>query len=319
MKVTQSCLTLQPHGLYRPWNSPGQNIGVGSLSLLQGIFPTQGLNLGLPHCRQILYQLSHQGSPSIDINQLNFTFGPTSCWVDKSFLRFPCPFPGCIQALRSSVWESYSLEVSIKIEQKDTGDHPEVASHSHEERLGVRSQSWLGMSCSCRENLNNLSIWFSWDIQRRKGNLGIPQVARVGRVYLPKDHVMHFHPLPPLRTPCIGKNSSLYQAPFCLWMWSFQHALHQAPGRDDGSIHVSFDGPGKCLGGATILVYTLPQSGIGPSICSYSVLYFHTTSASDGPRLCVPGSPLYLCEPFHTQILTWILQRCCVQLLIPFT
>ena len=38
---------------------------LGSLSLLQGIFPTQGLNLGLLHCRRILYQLSHQGSPSI--------------------------------------------------------------------------------------------------------------------------------------------------------------------------------------------------------------------------------------------------------------
>ena len=55
---------LKPCGLYSPWNSPGQNIGVGSWSLLQGIFPTQGLNPGLPHCRQrILYQLSHQGSP----------------------------------------------------------------------------------------------------------------------------------------------------------------------------------------------------------------------------------------------------------------
>ena len=43
-----------------PWNSLGQNTGVGSLSLLQGIFPTQGLNPGLPHCRQILYQLSHK-------------------------------------------------------------------------------------------------------------------------------------------------------------------------------------------------------------------------------------------------------------------
>ena len=46
-----------------PWNSPGQNTGVGRLSLLQGIFPTQGLNAGLHHCRQILYQLSYQGSP----------------------------------------------------------------------------------------------------------------------------------------------------------------------------------------------------------------------------------------------------------------
>ena len=53
------------HGLYSPRNSPGQNTGVGSLSLLQKIFPTQGSNLGLPHCRQILYQLSHRGSPRI--------------------------------------------------------------------------------------------------------------------------------------------------------------------------------------------------------------------------------------------------------------
>ena len=55
--------SLQRHGLHSPWNSPGQNIKVDSLSLLQGIFPTQASNPGFPHCRQILYQLSHQGSP----------------------------------------------------------------------------------------------------------------------------------------------------------------------------------------------------------------------------------------------------------------
>ena len=55
--------SLPPHGLYSPWNSPGQNTGVGSLSLLQEIFPTQGSNSDLPHCRCILYQLSHKGSP----------------------------------------------------------------------------------------------------------------------------------------------------------------------------------------------------------------------------------------------------------------
>ena len=56
--------SLQPHGLYicSPWNSPGENTGVGSLSILQGIFPTQGSNPGLPHCRPILYQLSPTGS-----------------------------------------------------------------------------------------------------------------------------------------------------------------------------------------------------------------------------------------------------------------
>ena len=54
-------ISLRPHGLFCPWNSPGQNTGVGSLSLLQGLFPTQGSNPGLPHCRWIFYQLSHQG------------------------------------------------------------------------------------------------------------------------------------------------------------------------------------------------------------------------------------------------------------------
>ena len=44
-----------------PWSSPGQNTGVSSLSLLQGIFPTQELNSGLLHCRRILYRLSHKG------------------------------------------------------------------------------------------------------------------------------------------------------------------------------------------------------------------------------------------------------------------
>ena len=54
--------SLQPHGPYSSWNSPGQNTGVGSRSLLQGIFPTQGSNPDLPHGRQILYQLSHHGN-----------------------------------------------------------------------------------------------------------------------------------------------------------------------------------------------------------------------------------------------------------------
>ena len=71
--------SLQPHGLYSPWNSQGQNTGGGSLSLLQGIFPTQGSNPGLLHCRCILYHLSHQGSPNIIFGLMNkctvFIFG----------------------------------------------------------------------------------------------------------------------------------------------------------------------------------------------------------------------------------------------------
>ena len=110
--------SLQPHGLYSPWNSPGQNTGVGSLALLQGIFPTQEieprfpalqadslpdepqgkpqntglgslsllqqifltqeLNQGLLLCRQILYQLSYQDSP---------------CWGRGEMLIMPCKIP----------------------------------------------------------------------------------------------------------------------------------------------------------------------------------------------------------------------------------
>ena len=60
-KVAQSCPTLCDS----PWDSPGENTAVGSLSHLQGILPTQGSNPGLPHGRQTLYQLSHKGSPRI--------------------------------------------------------------------------------------------------------------------------------------------------------------------------------------------------------------------------------------------------------------
>ena len=60
--------SLWPQGLYPlrllcPWDPPGKNTGMGSHSLLQGIFPTQGMNLDLLHCRRILYHLSHHGIP----------------------------------------------------------------------------------------------------------------------------------------------------------------------------------------------------------------------------------------------------------------
>ena len=63
--VTQSCPTFCNPMDYSlcAWISPGKNIGMGSLSLLQGFSLTQGSNLGLPHCGQFLYHLSHQGNP----------------------------------------------------------------------------------------------------------------------------------------------------------------------------------------------------------------------------------------------------------------
>ena len=74
--------SLQPDGLHSPWNSPRQNTGVGSLSLLQGIFPTQGSNPGLLHCRWILPQLSHQGSPIMYVIDLQM-FPPKTAHTQR--------------------------------------------------------------------------------------------------------------------------------------------------------------------------------------------------------------------------------------------
>ena len=76
--------SLWPHGLYRtrllrPWDSPGKNTGVGCHCLLQGIFPTQGSNPGLLHCRQTLYPLSHQGSQKLQTAfQSSYTIGQSA-------------------------------------------------------------------------------------------------------------------------------------------------------------------------------------------------------------------------------------------------
>ena len=101
--VMSDCLL--PHGLCSSWNSPGQNTGVGSLYLLQGIFPTQGLNPGLPHYRQILYQLSHKGSPRI------------LEWVSLSFLQgiFPSQESNQIACIAGGFFTNWA-----------TGKRPEI-------------------------------------------------------------------------------------------------------------------------------------------------------------------------------------------------
>ena len=96
---------LWPQGLYNPCqNSPGQNTGVGSLSLLQEIFPTQGSNPGLRHCRWILYQLSYKGSPRI-LEWVAYLFSSGSSWPRNQTRVF------CIAgrfftnwAMRKAVW-----------------------------------------------------------------------------------------------------------------------------------------------------------------------------------------------------------------------
>ena len=109
--VAQSCLTVcdpmdcSPPGssVYR--DSPVKNTGVGTL--LQGIFPTQGLNPGLPHCRQILYHLSHQESPRI-LEWVAYPFSRGTSWP-RNWTRISCTTGGFFirWATREVWWEGY--------------------------------------------------------------------------------------------------------------------------------------------------------------------------------------------------------------------
>ena len=78
---------LWPHGLYSPLNSPGQKTGVGSLFLLQGIFPTQGLDPGLPHCRGVSLPAEPQRKPrNTGVGSLSLLQGPSQ-QTDSQALR----------------------------------------------------------------------------------------------------------------------------------------------------------------------------------------------------------------------------------------
>ena len=92
VRVAQSCPTLCDPIDCSPWNSPGQNTGVGSFSFLHRIFPTQGSNPGFLHCRRILYQLSHKGSPVFrrilyELSQSRYSL-PGGYFTSQEFLDF---------------------------------------------------------------------------------------------------------------------------------------------------------------------------------------------------------------------------------------
>ena len=91
--------SLQAHGLYSPWNSPGQKSGVGSLSLLQWILPTRGSYPGLPHCRQTLYQLSHKES-SEKLEWVAYPFSSGSSWP-RNWTRVFLYYRGILYQLNS--------------------------------------------------------------------------------------------------------------------------------------------------------------------------------------------------------------------------
>ena len=111
--VIQSCPALcdpmdcSPPGFSVHGDSPGKNTEVGYRALLQGIFPTQGFNPCLPHCRQILYQLSHKGSPKI-LEWVAYPFSSGSSqprnWTGVFCLAWKIPWtkgPGRLQSMGS--------------------------------------------------------------------------------------------------------------------------------------------------------------------------------------------------------------------------
>ena len=92
VNIAESYPTLWDPMDYSPWNSQGQNTAVGSHSFLQDIFPNQGPNPGLPHCRWILYQLSHKANPfhmyvCIYLFSMGMVFIPVSCTMSQSSIH----------------------------------------------------------------------------------------------------------------------------------------------------------------------------------------------------------------------------------------
>ena len=98
---------LQPTRLLCPWNSPGKNTGVDCHALLQGIFPTRGSNPGLPHCKWILYCLSHQGSPRI-LEWRAYPFSRRSSWP-RNWAGFFCIADGSFTSWATREAPSYLL------------------------------------------------------------------------------------------------------------------------------------------------------------------------------------------------------------------
>ena len=134
--------SLRPHELYSPRNSPGQNTGEGSLSLLQGIFSTQGLNPGLLHCRRILYQLKHKGSPDNTIAQNNS--------YTKACLAVACP------ELLQSLGMAFSAALQVHPVSTDSrpagtrgSSHVWVGCTPQKQRAPVLHEQGMGVGNDC--------------------------------------------------------------------------------------------------------------------------------------------------------------------------
>ena len=152
--------SLGPHGWYSPWNSPGQNTGVGSLSLLQGIFPIQGLNPGLLHCRWILHQLSHKGSPRI-LERVAYLFSSRSSDPGIELgspacrqILYQLSYQGTKRYIQKLIHFSIKIKVFLKIKI------------FLREASSLKSEHWLSMLIQSPRLSKRKGIWGTSNIQR---------------------------------------------------------------------------------------------------------------------------------------------------------
>ena len=150
-----------------PWNSPGQNTRVGSLPLLQGVFSTQGLNPGLPHCRWILYQLSHKGSPRI-LEWVAYLFFSGSSWP-RNQTGVSCIAGGfftnwamtealtvIINKLKSHAPTQIRIKNMIRVIESQLQNHTYYSIHTRifdfrniKEYIGMIKTQWLKLRNGC--------------------------------------------------------------------------------------------------------------------------------------------------------------------------
>ena len=145
--------SLRPRGLHGPWNSLGQNTGMGNLSLLQGIFPPQGSNPGLPHCRRILYQLSHQGSPRM-LEWAAYSFSSGSSQPRN---------PTGISCIAGGFFTNWAIR-----DDHPTPPHPSGwAKHLWSSEIQLSPETWFWRQVWCPWH------WWIWTREHVTTNLGV--------------------------------------------------------------------------------------------------------------------------------------------------
>ena len=148
--------SLWPHGLCSPWNSPGQDSLVGSLSLLQRIFTTQRSNPCFLHYRWILYQLSHKGSPRI-LEWVAYPFSSRSSWP-RNWTRVSC--------IAEGFFTNWSMRVAQILVQEAPKSRPGTTNSTRwagDDVGNTASEPWFCLQICM--SIWNLRMWFCLEMR----------------------------------------------------------------------------------------------------------------------------------------------------------